>query len=46
MADWVYCAGTDLQLIAFTMGGMRPVTLGIALVVYGVGVTWFASGWK
>lgn len=43
--DWIYCAGTVLQLLAFALG-MRPATLGIAIAVYGVGLALVARRWS
>jgi len=45
MADWLYLAGTGLQIAAFHMH-MQPTTLGLGLTVYGIALYWFASGWK
>lgn len=45
MGDVIYIVGTGLQLVAF-MQGMRPTTLGAALIVYGVGLCWFSSRWN
>jgi hypothetical protein len=44
VGDGLYLAGTGLQLLAFSHG-MRPTTLGVALVLYGLGLIVAARRW-
>jgi len=45
MGDVLYYAAVALQLVAFHQG-MRPITLGIGLTVYGLGLTFYTYYWR
>ena len=44
MGDVIYVAATLAQLVAFAIG-IRPTTLGLALVLYGAGLYLTARSW-
>ena len=43
--DVLYCLGTAIQLVAFCYG-MRPSTLGWAIMIYGFGLALVSQKWE